>query len=117
VSKGTGVTLFRCQGEPHATFCHLLDVAISIGGTGFIIVGTHLRFREVIVPTPSNRMLPGIPEEWYCLERISDGSRRDILASQVDTSNGVDTLNAMEVLARVEEDRGVQEPRQRGSSA
>lgn len=112
--KGTGVTLHRCKGEPLADCCNLFEEAIDIGGIGYIVIGSHFRVQGGTMR--NGRLLPVIPQEMYCLERVHDGERRDIVATQVDLKYGVESINAMEVLARVKRGHGIQRPQSRPPS-
>jgi hypothetical protein len=107
VSKGTGVTLFKCKDWPlhhHEN----LDTALSLGGIGYVVLGVHQEVK-LVGPPPADRSMPMTGEivEWYCLERVHDGCRRDIKVSQVVAQHGFEAINAMEVLARVHKGHGV----------
>jgi len=106
VSKGTGFTVHRCCGETLHPSGHG-NVAFLVGNTGYLLLGHHFKVSQIRDPRNHGRMIPGVTEEWVCLERISDGARRDTRSEVFYDCWEKEPLNAMEVLARVEEEHGM----------
>jgi len=104
VSKGTGFMTHRCCGEELYPSGHG-DVAFLVGNTGYLLLGHHFKDAQLRDPDHPGRMLSRVSDEWICLERIDNGERRDIRKEVFYKCWGKEPLNAMEVLARVEEER------------
>ena len=107
MTRGTGIRLYACKGWPLHRHSKQ-DKGLSIGGVGYIVLGVHQEVKAVggFQDRDLSRPMAGRVDEWYCLERISDGARRDVPVDQVRRFMKVEALNAMEVLARVKGGHG-----------
>jgi hypothetical protein len=111
MTKGTGFIVKKCSGaDTRPVFgeieAQLRNSGVLVGGNGYLYVGIHTVIPQIRDPKRHGYMIPGRPVDWACVERVSDGLHFDLPFKEFFNCWQQEPLNAMEVLARVEKERG-----------